>query len=170
VSAVALHWVDYMAQRESLPRVVRPTGAPTAERRAVDRPDPSTSGRCCFCGSRDTYSIAPETFHEWALERWGDSALIRCHDCGRRQAISGLAASVGGEWRMSQGVMKVLGWAVMLGGALLLLLFLLRRVEQAPSGDAPFRVPRDRPASPNAPAPNPSSGPLSLRSTPTNAA
>jgi hypothetical protein len=148
-----------------------PRPRPVVERRAQERPEPRTSGRCGFCGSQDTYAVAPESFHEWALERWGDAALMRCHDCGRRQAISGLQASSGdGEWALRRGVLKVAGWTFMVGGAAVLLLMLLRQVEQGPASPARIRVPAEKPASPSAPAPSPSSGPFSLRSTPTNAA
>ena len=139
------------------------------ERRAIERPEPSTSGRCGFCGSRDTYAIVPETFQEWALDRWGDAALLRCHDCGRRQAVSGLEPSRGGEWLLGQKAVKLAGWLLLTGGAALLLLFVLRRVEGPPEPQR-FRLPQERRPSPGAPAPNPSSGPLSLRSTPTSAA
>jgi hypothetical protein len=157
-----------MAVRAQQPQ---PRPRPVVERRATERPDPRTSGRCGFCGSQDTYAVAPESFHEWALERWGDAALMRCHDCGRRQAISGLSASSGnGEWALTRGVLKLAGWTVMVGGSALLLLFLLRQVEQGPSSPARIRVPAEKRTSPSAPAPSPSSGPFSLRSTPTNAA
>jgi len=133
----------------SAPRPIRPQPSPAkraVERRAVDRAEPRTSGRCGFCGSQDTYAVSPESFHEWALERWGDAALMRCHDCGRRQAISGLNASSGdGEWALSRGVLKVAGWTFMVGGAALLLLMLLRQVEQGPARNGPLRVPAARP-------------------------
>jgi hypothetical protein len=140
------------------------------ERRSVERPDPSTSGRCGFCGSRDTYVVVPESFQEWALVHWGDAALLRCHDCGRRQAVSGLGPSRRGEWSLGVGLLKLFGWAVLVGGLAVALLVLFRRTELGPSEPAPFNLPREqRRPSPNAPAPSPSSGPFSFRSTPTNA-
>ena len=172
--AVLTPYTEVCMSQGSAPRPVRPQPLPprkpAVERRASERPEPMTSGRCGFCGSQDTYAVGPENFQEWALERWGDAALMRCHDCGRRQAISGLDASSGnGEWALSRGVLKVAGWTFMVGGAAVLLVMLLRQVEQGPARDGPLRVPAAKP-SPSAPAPSPSSGPFSLRSTPTNAA
>src|SRR6185436_11222650 len=138
----------------SAPRPVRPRPSPAkpaVERRTVDRAEPRTSGRCGFCGSQDTYAVGPENFQEWALERWGDAALMRCHDCGRRQAISGLSASMGNrEWNLGHGILRVAGWTAMVGGAFVLLLMLMRQIEQGPSRPGRLPVPK---ASPNAPAP-----------------
>lgn len=139
------------------------------ERRQSERPAAATSGRCGFCGSRDTFGVSPQSFQEWALERWGDAALLRCHDCGRRQAVAGLGAAMGDEWSLGRGLRKVVTWALVVAGAASLLVFLLRKAEQGPAAGQPFRLPRERP-SPSAPAPSPSSGPFSLRSTPTSAA
>jgi hypothetical protein len=84
--------------------------------------------------------------------------------------VAGLAAAMGTEWSFSRGLMKVVGWSVLLVASWMLLNSVLRNAERSPSGPEPFRLPRERPPSPSAPAPSPSSGPLSLRSTPTNAA
>src|SRR5262245_12988326 len=112
-----------MSQQAPRP-AARAKPAPFVERRSVERPEPSTSGRCAFCGSRDTYAVVPEGFQEWALQHWGDAALLRCHDCGRRQAVSGLGASVRGEWSLGSGVLKVAGWGVLAVASVVLLLLL----------------------------------------------
>jgi hypothetical protein len=154
--------------KDALPAV---SSAPLAQGydRRRSTPQPATSGRCGFCGSHDTFSISAQTFQEWALERWGDAALLRCHDCGKRQAIAGLGAPLSGEWRLGRGIVKVAAWGLGLFGAVALLLMLLRRAEQGPE-QGPLKVPpRERP-SPSAPAPSPPSGPFSLRSSPSSAA
>jgi hypothetical protein len=151
----------------------RPVAIVPADRRQSERPSPATSGRCGFCGSKDTYSVVPEGFHEWAMERWGDAALLRCHDCGRRQAVAGLAPSrgAGADFRATGGFLRLAAWTLGVVGAAVLLILMLRSMEQGPSQTGPFRLPREAPRqSPGAPAPSPSSGPFSLRSIPTSAA
>lgn len=154
------------------PKSAFPT-VPSVERRQVERAAAATSGRCGFCGSKDTFAIAPESFPEWALERWGDAALLRCHDCGRRQAIAGLAPTrgAGADFRAQGGMLKLAAWAVGIVGAALLLMMLFKSAETGPASNAPFRLPRETPRpNPSAPAQSPPSGPLSLRSTPASVA
>lgn len=141
-----------------------------SERRQSERPSAATSGRCGFCGSRDTFGVSPQGFQEWALERWGDAALLRCHDCGRRQAVAGLSGGTGDEWRPARGLIKVMAWAFAAAAAVALLVFFLRKVEEGAAMQQPLRLPRQQPPSPRAPAPSPPTGPFSLRSTPTSAA
>lgn len=101
------------------------------------------------------------------LERWGDAALLRCHDCGRRQAVAGLAAAKGVEWSLGGGIGRVMTWVLVVAGAASLLVFLLGKAEEP--APVRFRLPKQASPNPSAPAPSPSSGPFSLRSTPTSA-
>ena len=152
----------------SLPPVSQQALAPAQEKRR-STPSPATSGRCSFCGSSDTFSVSPQSFREWAVERWGDAALLRCHDCGRRQAIAGLSPLTTADWSFGRVALKAAAWTLAVAGALALFVLLLRRTDAGPPAPTTFKLPKERP-SPSAPAPNPPSGPFSLRNIPTSAA
>ena len=152
----------------ALPPVSQQPLSPAHEQRR-SAPSPATSGRCAFCGSTDTFSVSPQSFREWAVERWGDAALLRCHDCGRRQAITGLGPLTAADWSLGRTALKAAAWTLALAGALALFLLLLRRTDEGPPAPTTFKLPKEKP-SPSAPAPSPPSGPFSLRNTPTSAA
>jgi hypothetical protein len=148
----------------SLPPVTRQALGASDERREASGAAPG----CAFCGSNALFSIPAQSVREWAIERLAGAALRRCHDCGRRQAVAGLAPLSAPDWGPGRAAMKALTWALVVGGTAVLIVLLLRGSE--PGSASPGRFTEPRQPRPRPPAPSPSSGPFVLRSTPSSAA
>ncbi len=160
-----------MSQRDELEGAGSLASLPPVTRQTLHASDeqPAAAPACAFCGGGVLFSIPPQSLREWAIERLAGAALRRCHDCGRRQAVAGLAPLVAPDWGPGRAAMKALTWLLVVGGTAVLIVLLLRESEPGSASPKRFGEPQATPR-PAAPAPNPSSGPFVLRSTPSSAA